>query len=355
MRLKALLLTFVLMLTLCSCSYMGASTVMREDGSSTSIARLGYTTDEWNTILQENPDVLKDMPPAESFIVDGTSYTGWVNEQECANLDEFNVAFDGWATMTAGDKSFTLTVEGGSSTEDSGEYIDMPPVISEWNLQFPYPVTQTAGPTTGVTIGNGTLHIDLLTVGDGNTRVFYIGDLNSFTDVTADAWYYAAVQYGKDTGLVNGYPDGSFGPEHPLTKAALCQVLANTCGATDLTTSDYWAYGVIEWCGANGIVDTTAPITPENYDVAVTRQDALTAFIKTYEVMTGLEVDRTARVIPDINKVDLDARPYIYGAYNLGITSGVDAAGTFSPETTLTRAQLCQIYYNLQWAPVPVS
>lgn len=36
-------------------------------------------------------------------------------------------------------------------------------------------------------------------------------------------------------------------------------------------------------------------------------------------------------------------------AYNLGMVSGYDSAGTFGPYDTLTRAQLCQMLYNMGW------
>ena len=36
-------------------------------------------------------------------------------------------------------------------------------------------------------------------------------------------------------------------------------------------------------------------------------------------------------------------------AYNLGMVSGYDSAGSFGPYDTLTRAQLCQMLYNMGW------
>ncbi|MCL2124802.1 MAG: S-layer homology domain-containing protein [Oscillospiraceae bacterium] len=56
-------------------------------------------------------------------------------------------------------------------------------------------------------------------VGDDRS---YIG----FTDVYTDAYYYDAVLWAASVGLVNGYGDGRFGPNDPVTRQDLAVILA---------------------------------------------------------------------------------------------------------------------------------
>ena len=60
-----------------------------------------------------------------------------------------------------------------------------------------------------------------------------------FTDVAPDAWYAEAVNAMADAGIINGYGDGSFKPNNPMTAGELATVLWNMtygkwCKATEL-------------------------------------------------------------------------------------------------------------------------
>lgn len=46
-----------------------------------------------------------------------------------------------------------------------------------------------------------------------------------FSDVPADAWYSEDLKWAVDNGLISGYPDGTFCPSKPLTRAELVTVL----------------------------------------------------------------------------------------------------------------------------------
>lgn len=50
-------------------------------------------------------------------------------------------------------------------------------------------------------------------------------DPQRFTDVPRDAWYAEAVEYCAAQGLMIGNGDGTFEPEHPITRAELAAVL----------------------------------------------------------------------------------------------------------------------------------
>lgn len=49
--------------------------------------------------------------------------------------------------------------------------------------------------------------------------------LTNFPDVPTGSWYEEAVKTVSDKGLMNGYPDGIFKPNQPVTRAELASVL----------------------------------------------------------------------------------------------------------------------------------
>ena len=46
-----------------------------------------------------------------------------------------------------------------------------------------------------------------------------------FKDVSVNSWASDAIRYVKESGLMNGYEDGTFRPDQPLTRAEMAVVL----------------------------------------------------------------------------------------------------------------------------------
>ncbi len=59
--------------------------------------------------------------------------------------------------------------------------------------------------------------------------------------------------------------------------------------------------------------------------------------------------------IPDLSDIGEAYRDAINTAYAVGICSGVDAAGTFLPKNSISRAEVCQLFYNINWTVPGVS
>ena len=85
---------------------------------------------------------------------------------------------------------------------------------------------------------------------------------NPFEDVDETAWYYDAVRYVSENGLMNGYDNGRFGPNDNLSRAQLAQILFNKEGRpgvnylTDFSdvTGEAWYAEAVRWAAAMGIV-----------------------------------------------------------------------------------------------------
>ena len=85
---------------------------------------------------------------------------------------------------------------------------------------------------------------------------------NPFADVSEDDWYYEAVKFVQERGLMNGYSDGRFGPDDTLSRAQLAQILFNKegkPGADSLpdfsdVAGEAWYAGAVRWAAGQGIV-----------------------------------------------------------------------------------------------------
>jgi hypothetical protein len=118
------------------------------------------------------------------------------------------------------------------------------------------------------------------------------------------------------------------------------------------TTSEngYWAYGSIKSCIQAGYIVDRGEITSANYDVAIPREAAVAAMYKGKQAELFLPTNTlTATDIPDYDKISDVYKNDILNAYKYGITAGMDANRTFNPQGQLTRAQVCQLFYNLDW------
>ena len=86
---------------------------------------------------------------------------------------------------------------------------------------------------------------------------------NPFSDVVEGAWYYEAVAYVCNNGLMNGVGGGYFEPNANLTRAMLVQVLYNLeqkpaldseAGFTDVA-ADAWYADAVNWAAQNQVVN----------------------------------------------------------------------------------------------------
>lgn len=102
------------------------------------------------------------------------------------------------------------------------------------------------------------------------TEIFQNKSAVNFTDVATTYWAYAAIQKAVAAGYVVGFPDGSFQPEKPVSRAEMMSILNSICNLPDKSGSPFldldvngyrWAKAAIENCyNANfvkGITNTT--------------------------------------------------------------------------------------------------
>ncbi|MEL7207705.1 MAG: S-layer homology domain-containing protein, partial [Actinomycetota bacterium] len=81
-----------------------------------------------------------------------------------------------------------------------------------------------------------------------------------FDDVHAGHWAGVAIGWAADSGVVSGYPDGSFRPEDPVTRAQFVRMLwvasgsPEPAGASPYPDTPAWSADAISWAAEHGIV-----------------------------------------------------------------------------------------------------
>lgn len=80
---------------------------------------------------------------------------------------------------------------------------------------------------------------------------------NGYTDVASDAWYNTAVSTMTKAGIVDGYPDGTFRPDAPITRAEMAKIISlfAKLDKSESRFSDiagHWAEAYIRLAAGNG-------------------------------------------------------------------------------------------------------
>ena len=163
-----------------------------------------------------------------------------------------------------------------------------------------------------------------------------------FTDVDSEKWYHEYMDYAVEKGLLEGTSPTTMEPNATLTRAQLAQILYNLKGKPqvqgDLDFTDVaegkWYYAAILWANQEGVVDGMSPDTfAPNEDIS--RQDlALMLYRYAGEPTVTGDLDG----FKDAGQVGDWAEEAITWAVEEGIIDGMTPT-TLEPTGTATRAQ----------------
>lgn len=174
----------------------------------------------------------------------------------------------------------------------------------------------------------------------------------TFADVPASAWYYNAVEYVYENGLMSGVSGGRFAPNDTLTRAMLVQTLyamegrpaAASAGFADVASGDWYA-SAVNWAAANGVVSGVSEtgFGPNN---ALTREQ-LALILYRFAQYKGYDVTGTSDLAAyaDGSSVSGWAAEAMGWAVDAGLISGV-GGNQIAPTGTASRAQVAQILMN---------
>ena len=175
-----------------------------------------------------------------------------------------------------------------------------------------------------------------------------------FTDVTSGDWFYDAVAYVYDKGMMEGTTDTTFAPTMNLTRSMIAQVLYNleerpeapgAAGFTDVAAGAWYA-DAVNWAAARGIVKgyDTGAFGPED---SVTREQ-LAAILYRYAQVKGYDTTQggmAVREFSDSASISDWAQEAMAWAVNAQVLSG-KGNGVLDPQGTATRAEVAQMLMN---------
>lgn len=177
--------------------------------------------------------------------------------------------------------------------------------------------------------------------------------LNFFVDVPAGAYYYDAVLWAAEGGIVTGTDAVHFSPDASCTRAQLVTFLWRAAGSpavnyamnfTDVDSGAYYAKAV-RWAASEKVVEGT---TAETFapDAAVTRAQVVTMLYR-FAKAQGMDTTQGGMAIREFD--DFDAVPaYALEAMDWAVNAGVLKGDNnrLLPQDNCTRAQIVTMLYR---------
>ena len=169
-----------------------------------------------------------------------------------------------------------------------------------------------------------------------------------FTDVAESAWYYDAVRFVYENGLMNGVTTTTFGPNVTTSRAMLATILYRLEGEPSVGSSDFtdvesgmYYTDAVAWASAKGIVTGYGDGTflPNK---AITREE-MAAMLYRYASYKGYDVTKMKDLsgYSDGGSVSSYAVEALQWATGTGLITNMD--GALNPTGSATRAQLATI------------
>lgn len=177
--------------------------------------------------------------------------------------------------------------------------------------------------------------------------------LNYFVDVPAGAYYYDAVLWAAEGGIVTGTDAVHFSPDASCTRAQLVTFLWRAAGSpvvnyamnfNDVDGGAYYAEAV-RWAASEKVVEGT---TAETFapDAAVTRAQVVTMLYR-FAKAQGMDTTQGGMAIREFD--DFDAVPaYALEAMDWAVNAGVLKGDNnrLLPQDNCTRAQIVTMLYR---------
>ena len=174
----------------------------------------------------------------------------------------------------------------------------------------------------------------------------------AFTDINRSAWYHAGVDYVIANGIMNGMSATTFVPSGTVTRAQLVTILYRMAGSPAVTEvssfSDVptgkWYSNAIAWAEDTGVVNGY-PDGTFRLDTPISREQIATVLFR-YSGAEAVGEDTLAQ-FPDAGTVSSFAREGMRWAVGQGLINGIrntsTGATTLSPKATAERAQIAVI------------
>ena len=177
----------------------------------------------------------------------------------------------------------------------------------------------------------------------------------AYDDVQPGDWYYDAVQYVSDNGLMQGVGNNTFAPGDDVTRGMIVTIIyrldgspavSGDCPFSDVAAGS-WYEKAVTWAAANGIVNgySAASFGPDD---SITREQMALIFYN-YAKYKGYDVTKTADISSfiDSNNVHDWARDAMSWCTAVGLINGM-GGNALAPEGSSTRAQAAAVLMRFE-------
>jgi len=295
--------------------------------------------DSYINVAFENSDFEGNFADGDNglWTVSGLSYTNGAGETTSLNGNYYG-GVTNWGITASFDSNSSWLVTGdsyiGSLTIASGATITVPD-----------------GEAVSVTVNGVISDLDTLMAGGTFTNVVITLDTdgswkNPYADVSQGAWYYDAVEFVCENGLMNGMNSRTFCPDDEMTRGMLATVLYRLSSSPSVSEtskfadvgSDTWYSNGVVWASSSGIVSGTGDNEFSPNQSINREQLAVSLYQYAIDQEINVTVTDTLSGYLDSDSVSSDARDAMAWAVQEGLISGTSDS-TLSPLATVTRAE----------------
>lgn len=204
---------------------------------------------------------------------------------------------------------------------------------------------------------SGTAALMTLSVTAGTVAPFIIATPSfaqtTFSDVNSNYWAGEFIQKLSERGVIAGFPDGSFRPEEPVTRAQFAAMIrkafqkAPKREATRFNdvANNYWAYSAIQEAYTSGFL-SGYPGNRFEPNQAIPRQQVLVSLANGLEYSANTDIESSLRYYNDSSNIAGYARSPVAAATEKRIVVNYPNINFLNPTQTATRAQVAAFIYQ---------
>ena len=251
-----------------------------------------------------------------------------------------------------------ITVEatqGGAVTADptaakAGTTVTLTPVPDRGYQVGTVAVTDRFGEAVAVTENADGTYVFTMPNGQVTVTVTFEQAPLPFHDVTEGDWFYDAVRYAYENGLMDGVGDNLFAPNSETTRAQLVTILYRLAGEPEPggdsgfadVAAGTWYTDAVAWAAENGIVNGVSD-TEFAPGEDITREQ-LAAILYRYAAYQGYGVSQRADLLGfgDAESISGYAQEALSWAHAQGLVLGFED-GSLRPQGTASRAQIAAV------------
>ena len=172
-----------------------------------------------------------------------------------------------------------------------------------------------------------------------------------FIDVNPNSWYYSAIEFVYNKGIMNGVTASSFNPDGTITRGMIVTMLwrmagepsAVAAGFADVAADSYYAKA-IAWAANNGIIEgySASSFGPND---AITREQLATVLYRYAKYLGYTTTGSSLSGYYDASRVSSWAKDAMGWAVKNGVVTGLSSTW-LNPNGTASRAEAAQMFMN---------